>query len=360
MAKNLFLPNMKIKLLITIGLFYVLFQPLRAQDTLYSYFDAVWNETSKKESVFYRKYFENINKTWTVLDFFQNGKLQMSGYYADKELKYKTGEFFYYYENGKIHTHTIYRNDSTIDFDESYFESGKIEAISKTVNGKDTLRRYYENGKLEVMAEMKNRVQHGTSVYYGEKGNLSSKGKYFKGNKTGEWKYYDENGDYISSEYPVQSFDLPCKFTQNFIEDNWINVNREIHNVRKDNFSIDNFMRKNSFSKSEKEMYFSLDAGCYHNVPDERMTAEYLAESILKNNKNKGKKIDSWKGNPVDLNDGVLYFYTDKKNGKKRDNFLYVKREDDMAVELFFAYDPGMDEKFILDVFAIIKAVEYK
>lgn len=351
---------MKNIIILKLSLLLFLFQTAEAQDTMRIYYDSDWKETTKSKMVFYRKSFENKNKIWAVLDYYADGRLQMSGFYTEKEFKFKTGDFFYYYENGKIHTHTIYKNDSTIDFDESYFENGKLESQSKTVNGKDTLRRYFENGKLEVMAEMKNGEQHGTSVYYGVKGNISSEGKYYKGYKTGEWKYYDENGDYISSEYQVLSFDLPCEFTLNFAGGNWINVDREGHNVRKDNFTLDEFMRKNSFSKSGKEVYFSLDAGCYHNVPDERMTAEYLAESVLENNKNTGKKVNSWKGNYIDLNDGVLYFYNDKKNGKKRDNFLYVKREDDMAVELFFTYDPMIEEKYILDIFEIIKTLEYK
>ncbi len=326
-----------------------------SQDTLYKYYDAKWAPASKSNYVYLRKYFKNAENTYTVFDYYASGKLQMSGNYLSEDFKKRTGTFIYYYETGVIQSIEHLLNDSTVDYSESNYPDGKRKSLTRVVNGKDTYWGYYSNGKTEMISQMYKHRQHGHAIYYHDNGNLSSEGEFENGFKTGEWKYYNLEGEYIQSEYHVINFELPCDFEIAFGNDRWINVGRESHGKRIANVSMDLFMRKSVFDKNGNSALFMLTAACFLNIENEKQTADYIAKTILENKKVKGKKVTNWNNKPIELNGGVLYAYTEKVSGKKQKGYLYVLRNKNHAAELFFTYDPNIDEAYLNDMFDIIK-----
>jgi antitoxin component YwqK of YwqJK toxin-antitoxin module len=330
---------------------------ITAQDTMYSYFDANWKETGKTGAAFYRKKYQNTEKHWVVNDYYANGKAQMTGTYLDTALNLEIGEFVYYYASGKVKSRAFYLNDSTTSYSDGYYENGKLSEQVRSGAEHDTLVQYAENGGIIVRALMQNHLQDGWSEYFHENGAKSSEGNFVHGNKNGEWKYYDVNGEFLVSEFHYQTFETPCNFTLNFRHDDWINIQRESHGVIKDGFSIDMFMRKRTYNKKGKEALFMLTAGCYHDVPDRRMTAEYLAESIAENKGVKARRVTDFNLRVLDLKGGVLYSYREFVKGESKATYLYVRRSMDNALELFFEYDPSIGDDVLGDVFDIIEDV---
>ena len=354
---------------------------VNAQDTLRSYFDQYWRETSKDKAVYYRKYFENENDQWTVLDFFKSGQLQMRGYYSEEALETKVGHFEYFYADGDLKSQNSYSNEGVLLSDTSYSEDGNISEKLFGNNDQDTLMAYHENGILSVVAEMKDGSQEGYTKYYYDNGEISSEGEYFDGLKTGEWKYYDSEGNYIASEYAILSYDLPCDFEINF-PGNWIEWDRESDDAEaegaadgdedgeaeaeeeeeedeNDDFSVDVFLRKNTYDKKGNEIAFLCNAACYMNVEQAGITAEYVAATVMKRVKGKSKRIEKHQGQYIELNGGVLYTYTSKQGRKKMKGYFYTKKVENMILELFFEFDPKMDPAYIPVIFEIIGDVKY-
>ena len=66
---------------------------------------------------------------------------------------------------------------------ETQLKNGKRNGISKN---------YYSNGELFYIAEFKNNILDGNVLTYSKDGNILSKGLYCKGEKCGDWYYYDK------------------------------------------------------------------------------------------------------------------------------------------------------------------------
>ncbi|MDB5273416.1 MAG: hypothetical protein JWO58_1783, partial [Chitinophagaceae bacterium] len=76
-----------------------------------------------------------------------------------------------FYQNGKVKSKGMFKNNVPVDLWYYYYESGLVKSY----------------GKLD------NAIKYGDWKYYYENGNLSTEGAYIKGKKTGDWKYYFES-----------------------------------------------------------------------------------------------------------------------------------------------------------------------
>ncbi|PTX09829.1 MORN repeat protein [Sphingobacterium faecium] len=85
----------------------------------------------------------------------------------------------------------------TIYTDETLKEQGQFDE-----NGKKTgeWKWYHDNGQLWIIENYKNGKRTGESNEYYENGQLMETGSYENGEKTGEWKEYHENGQLKSIE----------------------------------------------------------------------------------------------------------------------------------------------------------------
>lgn len=154
------------KLTLILLLFTSLF--CNSQNTITTYLDEDWKETSKSNASYFRKSFKTNDKKWAEYDYFISGKIQMTSYYKTDKKKKKIGEHKFYYENGKV---SLVKN---------FNKKGKLEGKYK---------KWYENGNIDT------------------EGNYNKKGE-----KYGEWKWYHENGKisareiYLKNEYKSGEF----------------------------------------------------------------------------------------------------------------------------------------------------------
>jgi len=78
------------------------------------YYDADWKETNKQSSSYYRiaKTIEP-NKLYDIADYFNSGKIQMTGTCSSLSPEVKHGLFTWYHENGNKKSEVIYENNQS-------------------------------------------------------------------------------------------------------------------------------------------------------------------------------------------------------------------------------------------------------
>ncbi|WP_415370845.1 toxin-antitoxin system YwqK family antitoxin [Patiriisocius sp. Uisw_047] len=107
--------------------------------------------------------------------------------------------------DGPVSNWEIYVNNKEFDLDLEEFTfstmyvsnlEDKGNEIGKLENGERTgeWKYYYENGQLESILKYENGFLKGEMKYYYENGQLSLIGKWENGQPIGEWKSYHENG----------------------------------------------------------------------------------------------------------------------------------------------------------------------
>jgi len=122
-----------------------------AQDTILTYLDKSWKETTKENAAYFRKTVQTGPTRFDVSDYFINGTLQMHGTYSDEKLSVSDGYFTYYSENGVLLTESNYSGDQ--------------------LDGKRV--HYYENGQLSSDESWKAGKKNGTLTYYRQDGSIS-------------------------------------------------------------------------------------------------------------------------------------------------------------------------------------------
>ena len=145
-------------------------QPQLLNDTTL-YFNERWEMVCCKDSaVFYRigKYNHGFYDG-EVSDYWMDGSLQMTGSYLGNV---RTGDFNWYYKNGKKAAFAIYYNDES-DFVKGWDDKGNI--ICKNGNGVFTW-------------------------YHSHNNTVSSTGAYKYGKRDGLWKYYNTEGRIIEED----------------------------------------------------------------------------------------------------------------------------------------------------------------
>lgn len=110
----------------------------------------------------------------------------------------KTGEWKYYYQNGKLSGTEIYDDNGILNgITTDYYESGalkeKVPYKNDKANGE--FERYYESGKLEVKGSFKEDQKHGKFFSYYENGNTYFETEFNAGVRIGNYKEWYENGN---------------------------------------------------------------------------------------------------------------------------------------------------------------------
>jgi hypothetical protein len=111
-------------------------QPLFAQDT--SYYYSNWKPCDKSEAS-YARIFKMGNAGYKTKDYYYpSWEIQMTGTYEDRELKYKTGDFLYF------------RNDGTLRLSE-YYELNQLNdwQVLYTLDGSPFDSTFYVRGEKE-------------------------------------------------------------------------------------------------------------------------------------------------------------------------------------------------------------------
>jgi len=111
------------------------------------------------------------------------------------------GEQKYYHNNGLLKRESNYTNGLKNGYFHSYFENGYDHISAYYVQGKldGEFERRFENGQI---AETGQYIEHSGGMYgdkgglwktYHTDGDLSTKGKYARGQKVGKWSYWDKS-----------------------------------------------------------------------------------------------------------------------------------------------------------------------
>ena len=113
------------------------------------------------------------------------------GYQIDENF---TGQVIKKYKNGKLNG----------EFKE-FFENGSLFQIGTFKNGDmKNIKVFYENGNLKFEQNLKNKK--GKYRGYYPNGQLEAEGEVFQGDEIGLWKYYNEEGNLLKTEYKSQKF----------------------------------------------------------------------------------------------------------------------------------------------------------
>ncbi len=124
-------------------------------DTLYVFYDSDWKEVTSLEKAEYKRSAYQKDGIWHVEDFYKNGRLQMSGAFADKEMERHHGTFQWFYPNGKLKQKADYSNGIQVGEDFLYYENGQLDTYYKFDTHGKLLEQalYREDGSKSVIAE---------------------------------------------------------------------------------------------------------------------------------------------------------------------------------------------------------------
>ena len=171
------------------------------------------NQIVKKGSFFSNK----KDKKWTY--FYKNGQIQQQGAYKKGKPE---GEWNWWYENEQLWRNEFYTNGKMNGVATEYDSLGKLITQGEYLYGLKEGEWFYEindhkelgsyisdmkSGKWEMTylssnkkmftGEFLNDIPIGEHIYYHSNGNIKEVGKYENGEKQGEWKKLDENGNIL-------------------------------------------------------------------------------------------------------------------------------------------------------------------
>jgi antitoxin component YwqK of YwqJK toxin-antitoxin module/Tfp pilus assembly protein PilF len=128
--------------------------------------------------------------------YFEDGTLYEEGDYKDKGLK--NGQWDKYFRNGKLASKYFYTAGKLNGVCTSYDTDGKIYCEYKYAAGKLKTEKFY-NKDGSVLAENTITDDYEVTEYY-PSGLRMAKGRYYMGERTGDWKIYNENGGWLSAK----------------------------------------------------------------------------------------------------------------------------------------------------------------
>ena len=138
-------------------------------------------------------------------EYYKNGQLWTIENYTNGK---RNGEFKSYHENGKLNAIGKYANDEPSGEWKIYDDYGILKSIENQLYGGkgSEIKIYSQNRTLIAIGSYEkvlglgnpyNAIRTGEWKYYHENGKLDEIGSYSKG-RTGEWKAYHENGQLSS------------------------------------------------------------------------------------------------------------------------------------------------------------------
>ena len=124
------------------------------------------------------------------------------GYQIDENF---TGQVIKKYKNGQVKSIENFKNGKLNGKFKEFFENGSLFQIGTFKNGDmKNIKVFYENENLKFEQNLKNRK--GKYRGYYPNGKLEVEGEVFQGDEIGLWKYYNEEGNLLKTEYKSQKF----------------------------------------------------------------------------------------------------------------------------------------------------------
>lgn len=124
------------------------------------------------------------------------------GYQIDENF---AGQVIKKYKNGQVKSIENFKNGKLNGEFKEFFENGSLFQIGTFKNGDmKNIKVFYENGNLKFEQNLKDRK--GKYRGYYPNGKLEVEGEVFQGDEIGLWKYYNEEGNLLKTEYKSQKF----------------------------------------------------------------------------------------------------------------------------------------------------------
>lgn len=160
-----------------------------AQDSTDCYFDEQLQLTSKKNASYNGRLIQQEGK-WESFAYYPNGVILFHGFFKDKKLTTKEGEYTLYFPNGIRRVVT-------------YFDDNKIDSVFTS---------WYANGNKSDSGLMRSNIKEGLWKTWYTDGNMESEGNYVNSSPDGIWHWYHSNGKPATVEtYKNQKLsDLAC------------------------------------------------------------------------------------------------------------------------------------------------------
>jgi antitoxin component YwqK of YwqJK toxin-antitoxin module len=167
------------------------------------YLDSLWNETTAENYHYYRivKEYYSQKETYTFLDYYKSGVLQMEGNSKNRDYLKSDGQFVYYFENGKKKKVMRYKDSKPIDKEYNWYENGntksEIEHLEKPKKGSldFKINKFWDSKNIQTVVD-------GNGEYNDIGKNGETKGKVINGFKNGIWTGYSKT--------------LGVRFTENY------------------------------------------------------------------------------------------------------------------------------------------------
>ena len=116
-----------------------------------------------------------------------------------------TGQIIKKYKDGQVKSIENFKNGKLNGEFKEFFENGSLFQIGTFKNGDmKNIKVFYENGNLKFEQKLKDRK--GKYRGYYPNGILEVEGEVFQGDEIGLWKYYNEEGNFLKTEYKSQKF----------------------------------------------------------------------------------------------------------------------------------------------------------
>lgn len=166
------------------------------------FYNQFWEQTEQESALYYTiTSFNKDLKLFQSSDYYFNDSLQMKGFFQDKNLNIKEGEFFYLHYNGNISLIKNYHQNLLEGVYKAFNYNGIIEEEGYYhLNKKDgTWKTFYPNGKVKSITVYNGNYASYTSFY--PNGNTNEIGKLLNDHRTGLWKKYDENKNILNMGY---------------------------------------------------------------------------------------------------------------------------------------------------------------
>lgn len=163
------------------------------------YYNQFWSKSIKESALYYTisEYYKDVN-LYKVSDYYFNDSLQMQGFYKDKSLQIKHGEFKYYHFNGKLSVIKNFNENLKEGVYKTFNYNGIIEEEGYYLQDKKsgTWKTFYDNGVIKSITVYINNSANYNSFY--RNGNTNEIGKLTDDKRTGIWKKFDENKNLLS------------------------------------------------------------------------------------------------------------------------------------------------------------------
>lgn len=136
------------------------------------------------------------NGLYPVKDYYKNNILQMEGTYSDAFYRRKTGEFKYYYENGKISAIENWKNNKIFGDFKKWYPNGQLKFEGKydKPEGTEIYTNFWEENGNQL-------IKNGAGFYQEKEEDGSfEEGQMKDGKKDGIWKGYNAVSDFKYEE----------------------------------------------------------------------------------------------------------------------------------------------------------------